>query len=107
MKIAFSTLGCPNFDWSEIYSMAKDLRFNGFEVRGLGNNIFSAKGNPFSDTQLPKTLEKLNSLRLEIPCLSSGCSLKYTDKKEENHTELVKYIKLAESSHTVCAYPGR
>jgi fatty-acyl-CoA synthase len=25
MKIAFSTLGCPDFSWTDIYSMAKDL----------------------------------------------------------------------------------
>ena len=35
MKIAFSTLGCPDFDWSDIYSMAKDLGFDGIEIRGL------------------------------------------------------------------------
>ena len=23
MKLAFSTLGCPDFDWPDIYSMAK------------------------------------------------------------------------------------
>ena len=36
MKLAFSTVGCPDFQWSEIYSMAKDLGFDGIEVRGLG-----------------------------------------------------------------------
>ena len=25
MKLAFSTVGCPDFQWSEIYAMAKDL----------------------------------------------------------------------------------
>ena len=28
MKIAFSTLGCPDFSWSDIYAMAKDLAFD-------------------------------------------------------------------------------
>ena len=32
MKIAFSTLGCPDFDWPDIYSMAKDLGFDGIEM---------------------------------------------------------------------------
>ena len=27
MKLAFSTLGCPDFDWPDIYSMAKDFGF--------------------------------------------------------------------------------
>ena len=25
MKISFSTLACPDFTWTDIYSMAKDL----------------------------------------------------------------------------------
>ena len=39
MKICFSTLGCPDFEWSDIYSMAKDLHFDGIEIRSLGINI--------------------------------------------------------------------
>ena len=38
MKIAFSTLGCPDFDWTEIYTMAKDMVFDGIEIRGLGKD---------------------------------------------------------------------
>ena len=71
MKIAFSTLACPDWAWSDIYSMAKDFKFDGIELRGLGNEIFSVKAKPFTDEQLPATVEKLRSLNLEIPCISS------------------------------------
>ena len=40
MKLSFSTLGCPDFSWTDIYSMAKDLNFDGIEIRGLGDDIF-------------------------------------------------------------------
>ena len=40
MKISFSTLGCPGFEWSDIYSMAKDFGFDGIEIRGMGKDIF-------------------------------------------------------------------
>jgi len=73
MKIAFSTLGCPDFSWTDIYSMAKDFGFNGIEIRGLGKEIFAVKAQPFTESELPKTLKKLSELRLEIPCFSSGC----------------------------------
>ena len=43
MKLAFSTLGCPDFSWNDIYSMAKDLGFDGIEIRGLGNEIFAVQ----------------------------------------------------------------
>jgi len=95
MKIAFSTLGCPDFSWSDIYSMAKDLGFDGIEIRGLGNEIFAVKAQPFIASQLPETVKKLAKLHLEIPCLSSGCCLKFAEKAEENYREIVQYIKLA------------
>ena len=95
MKIAFSTLGCPDFDWSDIYSMAKDLGFDGIEIRGLGNEIFAVKAQPFTESQLPLTVKKLSELRLEIPCLSSGCCLKFADQAEQNYQEIVQYITLA------------
>ena len=95
MKIAFSTLGCPDFSWPDIYTMATDLGFDGIEIRGLGKDIFSVNAKPFTEGQLDETLKKLKSLHLEIPCLSSGCCLKFTEKAEENYQEILQYIKLA------------
>lgn len=95
MKIAFSTLGCPDFNWADIYSMAKDLGFDGIEIRGLGKDIFSDKAQPFTENEIPKTAKQLSKLRLEIPCLSSGCCLSLVDMEEKNHQEIVQYINLA------------
>ncbi len=95
MKLAFSTLGCPNFGWTDIYSMAKDLGFKGIEMRGLGDDIFSLKAKPFCPENIDKTVEHLKNRHLEIPCLSSGCALKYAEKAEENIAELKEYIDLA------------
>ena len=95
MKISFSTLACPNWSWQDIYGAAKDLGFNGIEIRGLGDEIFSVKAQPFTEQQLPKTIEKLRSLDIEISCLSSGACLKYKDKYAEAETEIVAYAQLA------------
>ncbi len=95
MKIAFSTLGCPDFSWTDIYSMAKDLGFDGIEIRGLGNEIYAVKAQPFTEAQLPQTIRELSKLRLEIPCLSSGCCLKFSEKTENNCSEIKEYITLA------------
>ncbi len=100
MKIAFSTLGCPDFDWPDIYSMAKDLGFDGIEIRGLGDDIFAVQAQPFTENQLPQTIQKLKALHLEIPCLSSGCCLKYADRTEENVAEITQYILLAKKLGT-------
>ena len=92
LKISFSTLACPNFSWTDIYSMAKDLGFDGIEIRGLGK--------PFTEAQLPKTVAKLKSLGLEIPCLTSGACLKFKDKFEEVKNEITEYAKLAGKLNT-------
>ena len=100
MKLSFSTLGCPDFTWTDIYSVAKDFGFDGVEMRGLGGDIFDVHAKPFSDEGLPETLTLLKKLRLEIPCLSSGCSLQFEDKAEESIREITDYIDLAAKLHT-------
>lgn len=102
MKISFSTLGCPDFSWEEIYSMAKDIGFNGIEMRGLGGNIFSLSAAPFKDENIASTKEKLDKMKLEISCLSSGCALRFPERHEESIEELKKYISLA--SKIGCPY---
>ena len=100
MKIAFSTLGCPEFGWMDIYAMAKDFHFDGIEIRGLGQNIMATTASPFTERQIDKTKAKLTSLHLEIPCLSSGCCLKYPEKRGEVLSEIRQYVDLAAKLNT-------
>ena len=100
MKLSFSTLACYDFEWSDIYSMAKDLNFDGIEIRGLGNDIFSVKAKPFTDKQLPATIDKLKSLGLEISCFSSGACLRFREKSAENKQEIIEYMNLASKMGT-------
>ena len=100
MKISFSTLACPLYSWADIYSMAKDLGFDGIEVRGLGEDIFSVKAKPFTDEQLPQTINKLKQLGLEIPCLSTGIALEDTARHDRCIYEIKEYCTLAEKLGT-------
>ncbi len=100
MKLSFSTLGCPDFSWTDIYTMAKDFGFHGIEVRGLGNNIFSVHASPFRASNLAETKSTLKRLKLEICCLSSGCALCFADRHEETVEELKEYIALAQALGT-------
>lgn len=102
MKIAFSTLGCPNWQWSEIISTAYDFGYNGIEVRGVKNEINASKIKEFSPGQAEKTKAKLAELNLEIPCLTSGCvlgggecfdeALAYIDTAERMGTPYVRFL---------------
>jgi len=95
MKLAFSTLACPNWNFSEITSAAKDFGFDGIEVRGLGEDIFAVSAPPFSERELPETIRKLGAQRLSIPCFSSACCLKSVENRRENIGEITEYIRLA------------
>ncbi len=100
MKISFSTLGCPDYSWTDIYTMAKDLGYHGIEIRGLGNDILATKSKPFSEEQLPKTVAKLREINVEISCLSFGTALKYKNKLPRIIEELTAYAKLANALGT-------
>lgn len=95
MKIAFSTLGCPEWSWIEITAMAKDLGFNGIEIRGLGQEIRAARAKPFTTEALPDTLERMRNLGIELTCFSSDCCLKFEDRRQEIMAEGFEYIDLA------------
>ena len=100
MKIAFSTLACPDASWEEITSMAGDMGFDGIEIRGLGEDIFAVRAQPFTDAALPDTLKRLRALRLTIPCFSSACCLKDADRAAQNKAEIIEYIELAAKLNT-------
>ena len=100
MKISFSTLACPDFSWSDIYSMAKDLGFNGIEVRGIGEETNVVKAKPFTAEKVDSTAAKLQQLGLEVPCLSTGCCLKFADQREAIVEEITAHVDLAEKLNT-------
>jgi len=92
MKLAFSTLCCPNYDWKDVFSMAKDLGFDGIEVRHIKEDEASS---PFAPDKYEQTAEKLLKLKIEIPCLSTGGCLKFDDEWLDTKTEILNYIKVA------------
>lgn len=100
MKLAFSTLACPNSSWDEIVSIAADTGFDGVEIRGLGEDIFACRAKPFSETEIDNTIASLVKMKLSIPCLSSNCCLKYAEKQAENKEEILSYITLAQKLGT-------
>lgn len=95
LKIAFSTIGCPEWSWIEVTAMAKDLGFDGIEIRGLGEELHAPRALPFTPAELPRTLERLQSLGLQLTCLSSGCCLKDPARRQEILAEGFEYIDLA------------
>ncbi|SFQ46407.1 Xylose isomerase-like TIM barrel [Caldicoprobacter faecalis] len=95
MKICFSTLGCPDWSWEEILAAAKDLGYDGIELRGLGNEIYVPKAKPFLPENIQTSKRQLLDKGLEISCITSSCHLHEKDA-ESYIQEGMEYIDLAE-----------
>lgn len=100
MKLSFSTLGCPDWTFSEIFAVAADLRYDGIEIRGIADQIYAPKIGVFSDDKIESTKSKLAEAGLEIPILTSGAYLIGNDNIDESLAETKDYILLAEKLGT-------
>ncbi|MDR1940304.1 MAG: sugar phosphate isomerase/epimerase [Clostridiales bacterium] len=95
MKISFSTLACPNWTFAEIAAAAKDLGYDGIELRGLGDEMYAPALKIFDETHISSTLSKLASLGLTIPILTSGAVLGVHSKIAAAEAEAKAYADLA------------
>lgn len=96
MKLAFSTIACPNWDfYKDIFAAAKDLGYHGIEIRGIGGEMDAPEIALFSDEQIEDTKKKLADAHIEISCLSSGACLGNTEKRAQALAEGKEYIDLA------------
>jgi fatty-acyl-CoA synthase len=75
MKIAFSTLGCPEWPWGEVVSAAKDLGYQGIELCGIENQMDLTQAKPLVGVELERTKAHLDQIGLAVSCLSSHCRL--------------------------------
>ena len=100
MKISFSTLGCPNWTLSEILAAAKDLGYDGIELRGLGEDIYLPDAKLFSPANCGKVNAELAARGLTIPCISSDCTLQKADDAVMDQARA--YIELAAHLHAPC-----
>lgn len=99
MKVAFSTLGCPDWSFSEIFSTAKDLNFDGIEIRGVANEVYVPKAKRFLPEKIAGTIDKLKAGNIEIPILTSGIAvgeLLNDEQCEKAMNEVKEYIDLAQ-----------
>ena len=95
MKLAFSTIGCPAYVWTDIYPMACDLGFDGIEIRGVAGNEFAPTAQPFLPRQRKRTKTQLRQLGLEIPCFSISCELYNEAGRSGALSEVSDYLELA------------
>ena len=95
IKTAFSTLGCPSWNYKEIVACAGDLGYDGIEIRGINSQIYAPLITEFSEENYKRTIAELKQKNLEIPLFSSGANLADKLNIESALKEAYDYISLA------------
>src|SRR5262249_59652464 len=72
LPIAFSTLGCPKWDWKTILEKAHEWGYTAIELRGIQGEMDLTRRPEFSATRLQQSLKDLDALNLRISDLAAS-----------------------------------
>ncbi|HYE75354.1 MAG TPA: sugar phosphate isomerase/epimerase family protein [Blastocatellia bacterium] len=82
LPIAFSTLGCPKWDWKTILNHASQHGYAALELRGLLNEMDLPKSPQFTGAKLKESLKDLSALGLKISDLGASARLGEADPQK-------------------------
>ncbi|MGC4044016.1 MAG: sugar phosphate isomerase/epimerase family protein [Armatimonas sp.] len=72
MKLAFSTLACPQWDFDEILSAAAASGYAGLELRGYLAEMDLTRATPYLPENLSETRQKLADAGVSVCCIGSS-----------------------------------
>lgn len=99
LPIAFSTLGCPKWDWKTILKNAAEWGFSAIEMRGLQDQMDLPKSPQFMGENIKTSQRDLKALGLKISDLGASARMHEPDakKRAEQMDEAKRFIDLAHS----------
>lgn len=74
MKLAFSTLGCPNWELDQIAATAQRLGYDGVELRAVGGSLNLLDRPEFTAGRVREARRLFAESRLEICCVDTSCT---------------------------------
>ena len=97
IPIAFSTLGCPAWDWPRILGFAHQHGFSAIELRGLQGNMDLPSHAIFAANRIEQTKKEIRDHKLRIACVSSSANLymEDPDKRAKELADARRFIDLA------------
>lgn len=97
IPIAFSTLGCPAWDWTRILEFAHQHGFSAIELRGLQGNMDLPSHAIFAADRIEQTKKEIRDHKLRIACVSSSANLymEDADKRAKELADARRFIDLA------------
>jgi sugar phosphate isomerase/epimerase len=95
--IAFSTLGCPKWDWLSILNFAAEHGFTGIELRGILDAMDLTQRPEFGPSQLAQTRRQLADRELRVIGLGSSANMHEPDaaRRAAQFAEARSFIDLA------------
>ena len=94
MKLAFMTLGCPDWDLDTICKRGREYGYDGVDFRGYLDTL-DITTLPMFTTQAGSTLKQLNEAGLEVSAISSSITVCVPEKHAENLEEARRTIAVA------------
>jgi sugar phosphate isomerase/epimerase len=104
LPLAFSTLGCPKWEWKKILDFAAQHGFAGIELRGLEGNLDLPTHPVFAADRIEQTKREMHASNLKIACVSSSVNLYVEDpvKRTKELGDARRFIDLASALGSPC-----
>jgi sugar phosphate isomerase/epimerase len=104
LPLAFSTLGCPQWEWKKILDFAAQHGFAGIELRGLEGNLNLPSHPVFEADRMEQTKQEIRARNLKIACVSSSANLyiKDAEKRTKELGDARRFIDLAAALGSPC-----
>jgi sugar phosphate isomerase/epimerase len=99
MKLAFSTLGCPAWSWSQILHFAKDQGFDGIEIRGIQEALTAESVQAVLKCEEQFTKDFLKENLLNLICLGTSVKLHDTQSWSQALEEIKQSLQICEEFH--------
>ena len=98
LPLGFSTLGCPQWSWSQILDFAYQHNFAALELRGLEDKLDITQHPALAPERLPDVKKQLADRGLTVACL--GASARMHDLDAAQLDEAGRFIDLARALGT-------
>ena len=97
LPIAFSTLGCPDWDLARILAFAQKYGFSAIELRGLQGNMDLPTHALFAKDQIEATKRQFAASGIKIACVSSSARMGEEDatKRAKEIADAKRFVDLA------------
>jgi sugar phosphate isomerase/epimerase len=97
IPLAFSTLGCPGWEWKKILDFAAQHGFSAIELRGLEGKLDLPALPPFVADGIEQTKQEIRTSKLRIACVSSSAQLYVEDptKRAKELADARRFVDLA------------